>query len=188
MRWSPGWTGSAPSRERHDFPGMGGDTIAAPPGAVGQATDDRDDDCFLVVTADQKTLQGAPAFQRPSLRAKERAMNNIITNSGTNASDFAYEGYTRADHHALTAGDLESARVYGRGDDSIGSISKLVVTKDGEITHAVIDVGGFLGMGARSVSMPFADLTVLRETGGDDVRIYVDASKEKLEAMPRYEG
>jgi hypothetical protein len=101
---------------------------------------------------------------------------------------FARDGYARADHHALTVDDLRSAKVYGRNDDSIGSISDLVVTTDGTITHAVIDVGGFLGMGARSVSMPFADLTVLRETGGHDVRVYTNASKAQLEAMPRHDG
>ena len=116
------------------------------------------------------------------------SMNNPMHGTQTATSPFSHDGYARAENSALTANDLESASVYGPGDDKIGSISELVVTKEGKITHAVIDVGGFLGIGAHSVSMPFEQVTVLRETGGDDLRLYIDATKEQLEAMPRHEG
>jgi len=43
-------------------------------------------------------------------------------------------------------------------------------------------------MGARPVSMKFDDLTVLREDGGHDLRVYIDATKAQLEAMPRHDG
>lgn len=171
------------------FLGMGGKTVAAPLEAVSYVMDGPDadaDDYFLVINADRDTLQGAPAYDRPSMRAEDDAMNSTMT-TGTN-STFAYDGYDVADRSALTASQIESASVYGHGDATIGSISDLVVTEGGEITAAVIDVGGFLGMGARSVSVPFADLTVLRQTGGDSVRVYIDATKETLEAMPRHEG
>lgn len=170
------------------FLGMGGKTVAAPIGVVRYVTDGPDDDdYFLVVTADRETLQEAPAYERPSNRAEEHTMNNAMSTT-RGASAFSYPGYAHADNDALTVRHLEKAKVYGHGDDAIGSISSLIVTKEGAITDAVIDVGGFLGMGARSVKMPFADLTVLRESGGDNVRVYIDATKEKLEAMPRYEG
>lgn len=172
------------------FLGMGGKTVAAPLSAVRYVTEDGEadsDDFLLVLMTDRETLQGAPAYERPESRAEDEAMMNTSANNRAGAaSPFTYDGYDRAEMHALTVEDLKSANVYGRGDDEIGSISELIVTKEGKITDAVIDVGGFLGMGARSVSMPFADLTVLRKTGGDDVRVYIDATKEKLEAMPRY--
>jgi hypothetical protein len=172
------------------FLGMGGKTVAAPLSSVRYVTADGDAeaaDFLLVLMTDRETLQGAPVYERPERRAEDEAMMNTSTNNPTGAaSPFTYDGYDRAEMHALTVDDLKSANVYGRGDDEIGSISKLIVTKEGKITDAVIDVGGFLGMGARSVSMPFADLTVLRKTGGDDVRVYIDATKTTLEAMPRY--
>lgn len=101
---------------------------------------------------------------------------------------FTHEGYSEAVRHDLTSEDIKSASVYGHGDEKIGAISDLVVTADGKISQAIIDVGGFLGMGARSVSMKFDELTVLRETDGHDLRVYIDATKEQLEAMPRHEG
>lgn len=169
------------------FLGMGGKTIAAPLAEVRYVTEGPDGEYFLVIMADRKTLQGAPAYERPEVRAEEKAMStaNPTIYSG---SPFTYEGYARAENHALTVRDLEKADVYGRGEKSIGSVSSLLVTKEGKITDAIVDVGGFLGIGAHPVRIPFADLTVLRKTGGSEVRVYMDATKEKLEAMPRYAG
>jgi hypothetical protein len=102
------------------------------------------------------------------------------------AFGFVRNGYDQANVHELTTADLESATVYGRNDETIGSVSSLKVGTDGKITDAVIDVGGFLGMGAHSVLLPFSQLTVLRETKGSDMRVHLDTTKDKLKAMPHH--
>ncbi len=98
------------------------------------------------------------------------------------------EGWTEADTAALTAEDLEGADVYDANDESIGEVSELILRDDGQISQAVIEVGGFLGMGAHQVAMPFENLHVMREGDGDSIRVYVDISKAELEAMPEYDG
>lgn len=98
------------------------------------------------------------------------------------------DGYSPVEIHELNTADLESATVYGVNDETIGAISTLTVGTDGQITEAVIDVGGFLGIGAHSVALPFSDLTVLRATGGTDVRVHLDTTKERLKAMPHHAG
>lgn len=104
---------------------------------------------------------------------------------------FAHEGYSPVESRAMIVSDLENATVYGRDDVTIGTISALMAAADGRITDVVIDIGGFLGMGTRSVSMPFDELTVLRRTQkvrGDDLRVYVDATEDALKAMPQHDG
>ena len=101
---------------------------------------------------------------------------------------FARDGYARAEVHDLKTSDVEGATVYGRDDESIGSISALKMGTDGKISDAVIDVGGFLGIGAHSVLLPFSRLTVLRQTDGADVRIHLETTKEQLKAMPKHTG
>ena len=101
---------------------------------------------------------------------------------------FVRNGYNRAETHELTTSDVESATVYGRNDETIGSVSSLKVGTDGKITDAVIDVGGFLGMGAHSVLLPFSQLAVLREANGSDLRVHLDTTKDKLKAMPHHGG
>lgn len=108
--------------------------------------------------------------------------------SNGGAYGFVRDGYTPVEVHDLTTADVESATVYGRNDEKVGSINSLKVGTDGKITDAVIDVGGFLGIGARSVLMSFSELTVLRETNGADVRVHLDTTKEKLEAMPHHDA
>jgi hypothetical protein len=105
---------------------------------------------------------------------------------GGGAYGFVRNGYTRTEAHDLTTADVESATVYGRNDETIGSVSALKVGTDGKITAAVIDIGGFLGMGAHSVMLPFSQLTVLRENDGSDVRVHLDTTKDKLKAMPHH--
>lgn len=114
------------------------------------------------------------------------ADHDVPANQSTigGAFRFARDGYGHVESHALTTKDLENATVFGHGDVVIGSISNLVMGPDSKISHAIIDVGGFLGIGAHAVKLPFRELTVLRETSGHDTRINLDATKERLMAMP----
>ncbi|MCC5997433.1 MAG: PRC-barrel domain-containing protein [Oceanicaulis sp.] len=108
--------------------------------------------------------------------------------SAGGAYAFTRNGYTRTYIHDLTADDVESAKVYGRDDETIGSISSLMIGADDKITDAVIDVGGFLGMGAHAVKVPFSGLTILRKADGSDVRVHLDTTKDRLKAMPHHKN
>lgn len=114
----------------------------------------------------------------------------IVTMSAATGGAYGFErnGYSRTETNDLTTADVESATVYGRDDETIGSVSSLKVGTDGKITAAVIDVGGFLGMGAHSVMLPFSELTVLHANDGSDVRVHLDTTKDKLKAMPHHAG
>ena len=97
------------------------------------------------------------------------------------------EGYAAAEVADLTTENLTGARVYGADDEDVGEVSKLLLTDDGKLDRAVIDVGGFLGMGERPVAVAMNELTIIRADGGDDIRVYIDSSQEALEAQPAYE-
>ena len=45
--------------------------------------------------------------------------------------------------------------VYNDNNENAGSINELLMDKSGNIKAAVLSVGGFLGMGARYVAVPF---------------------------------
>ncbi|HBD91740.1 MAG: hypothetical protein A2092_00755 [Rhodobacteraceae bacterium GWE1_64_9] len=98
------------------------------------------------------------------------------------------EGYASIAMDALTADDVQGASVYDAEDKRIGEVSELVLSADGKLTEAVIDVGGFLGIGAKPVALPIGSVDVVRADGGDETRIYVSMTKEELEALPKYEG
>lgn len=96
------------------------------------------------------------------------------------------EGYTEMDREGLTAELLTGADVRDSNDASIAEVQDLVLTAEGQVTDVVLDVGGFLGIGARSVAIPMDRLTVAQTEGGA-VRLWVNMTKEELEALPEYE-
>ena len=48
--------------------------------------------------------------------------------------------------------------VYSDGDERIGTVDDLMVGRDGRISEAVLSVGGFLGLGAKLVAVPYGQL------------------------------
>lgn len=93
-----------------------------------------------------------------------------------------------ADRNALTVETLRSARVYGANDEWVGEVSELMLAEDGKITHAVVDVGGWLGMGERPVALTMDELDIRQNDDGmaGGVTIYVDYTEEQLENMPEW--
>jgi hypothetical protein len=80
---------------------------------------------------------------------------------------------------------LIGLKVVGAGDESIGSISDLLVQKDGRIVAAVIGVGGFLGLGQKDVAVSFESLNLTRAPDGTE-RATLQLSKTELEKAPDF--
>jgi len=112
----------------------------------------------------------------------------IATDAPLTRKPIVRDGYTAAEGDYLTTEKLTGARVYDANDDWIGDVGTLIMTDAGQITEAVIDVGGFLGMGEKPVALKLADIDILRNAAGDDLRVYVSMTKEQLEQMPTYGG
>lgn len=68
------------------------------------------------------------------------------------------------------------------GDEEIGEIDDLVISREDDTLMAIISVGGFLGMGERLVSVPYKDLRMSAD--GDE--IYLNSTKAMLEAKPEF--
>ena len=88
----------------------------------------------------------------------------------------------------MVAGDLEGAVVYDETDAEIGEVSEILLSADGTAEKAVIDVGGFIGIGEKSVAVPFEELALLKTEADGEIFVYVAATKEELEAMPEFEA
>ncbi len=87
--------------------------------------------------------------------------------------------HTRLAPPELTADILEGATIYGPGDEKVGSVSHL------HGSQVVIDVGGFLGIGAKPVSVPISELDFMRDEDGD-VHAVTNWTKDRLKEMPEH--
>lgn len=108
--------------------------------------------------------------------------------AGTDMAMTAPEGYVTAAPEELTAENLTGTSVYGSDDAKIGEVGKLLLDGNGQITEAVIDVGGFLGLGEKPVALPIDQINIVKSSEGDELRVYVGDTKDQLKAMPEYEG
>ena len=68
--------------------------------------------------------------------------------SQATATDMSLKGDWRASK-------VVGLNVYNSQNENVGSINDLLTDKNGNIKAVVISVGGFLGMGARLVAVPF---------------------------------
>jgi hypothetical protein len=186
------------------FLGIGERQVAVDMMALRFVQDDATDadDWFLVLQADRLTLEGAPAWAMPGAAMDADAAANstvdpapgtmedpnaaaTVADAGATTSPMALpEGYVIVEREALTAEMLTGANVHDAADASIAEVADLVLTAEGQVTDVVLDVGGFLGMGAKSVAIPLDRLTVAQLDGS--VRLWVDMTKEELEALPEY--
>lgn len=98
------------------------------------------------------------------------------------------DGYNVVTFDDLTTDDVTGASVYDANDKRVGEIGELVMSDDGKLQDAVIDVGGFLGLGEKPVAVSFQSLQILRNDNGDDVRVYIDTTEDQLKAMPAYQN
>lgn len=154
---------------------------------------------FVAVNSSQEELENAPEFERPEqppISADTSAMNNTGTMGGgvptaapgaMTRPAFEREGYMTADYDSLTAEQLQGASVYDAEDQNVGEVGQLLLSDDGKIEQAVVDVGGFLGMGEHQVALDYEEMQVMTNSDHSEVRVYIDQTREALEQRPEYQ-
>ncbi|MFY0610889.1 MAG: PRC-barrel domain-containing protein [Hyphomicrobiaceae bacterium] len=80
------------------------------------------------------------------------------------------------------ASRLIGATVHNDKKKPIGTVNDLIVSTNGQVNLAIIDVGGFLGLGAKHVAIP----TKLFERGANNTIVLAKATQEDLKAMPAF--
>ena len=83
----------------------------------------------------------------------------------------------------ISSNKVEGTKVYNNAGDKLGSIDDLMIDKmSGQIRYAVLEFGGFLGMGTDRYPIPWNMLKY--ETSKDGYVVPLD--KAKLDNAPKY--
>lgn len=90
-----------------------------------------------------------------------------------------HSNHVRLRSDELTPDVLDGATIYGPEDEKIGSVDHV------HGTQVVIDVGGFLGIGAKPVAVPANQLDFMRDEDGD-VHAVTSWTKDQLKDMPEH--
>ena len=83
-------------------------------------------------------------------------------------------------------GNLIGAKVFNDAGEQLGDVNYLLVNSSGQISTAVIGVGGFLGVGEKNVGFPFSVLKITPGPQGER-QIKLSATKIELQAAPKFE-
>jgi len=88
----------------------------------------------------------------------------------------------------LKSGEVRASHLLGASvkrltGDSVGQVEDLIVSANADIRLAVISVGGVLGVGGKTVALPFSQMTVAPDGG----TLFLTISEEELEAWPAFD-
>jgi acetyl esterase/lipase len=104
--------------------------------------------------------------------------NATATGAGAGAAGAAGGGIALQRAQALVGTNL-----VGSGGSDAGEIENLLVDRNGQVRAAVVEWGGFLGIGERRTVVPMEQIEISAE--GERARL--NLTREQLEALPRYD-
>jgi sporulation protein YlmC with PRC-barrel domain len=83
------------------------------------------------------------------------------------------------------ASDVYKADVYDTSEHKVGNVTDLMIDSSGNVTAAIIGVGGFLGVGQKDVAIPFKELKVSTREGKD--WLVLNRTKDELKTAPAFD-
>lgn len=85
-----------------------------------------------------------------------------------------------------TADELMGTAILDQSGENIGSVADVMLDQE-QVSGVAIDVGGFLGIGTRTVMIPFENLTIVRNIDTDEIdQVQTTFTREQLESLPEY--
>jgi hypothetical protein len=117
-----------------------------------------------------------PAFDEPAVDAP------IVDEPVTDADPLAAPA-----GDVLIADDVVGADLVNFEDERIASVDDVVLDPEGNVEAALVDIGGFLGFGGRTVAIPAADLTLETDENGETF-LRTSLTRDALDDLPEYEA
>ena len=126
-------------------------------------------------------LQGQAATSAPN---NPPASASPRSATGTTASPAMGSGVTAgAAPYSDRASRIIGSNVYNERNESVGSVDDIILGGNAPGPMAVVSVGGFLGIGAKLVAVPFSQL---RWAPADSRWVITGATRESLTSLPAY--
>jgi sporulation protein YlmC with PRC-barrel domain len=92
---------------------------------------------------------------------------------------------TQQDDSQVRVYRLVGSKAIGADGQAIGKVDDLLLDRDQRMVAVIVSVGGFLGVGSKSVALP-AGRVDISQAYGDERVVKVDATKEELMAAPAF--
>lgn len=87
---------------------------------------------------------------------------------------------------AVLARDFVGKPVWNLQNHTIGKVKNLVISDDGRVQAAIVDVGKFLGKGKKDIAIDFGAIQRVRVEKTGQLQLYVNAGRAQLAAAPQF--
>ncbi|TPK90698.1 PRC-barrel domain-containing protein, partial [Mesorhizobium sp. B2-4-16] len=131
----------------------------------------------------KSTAETKPAAPAPATAENKPADSGATDETKTASIDKST--LTEMPMGDIRGDDLKGATVYGANDAKIGEIGDAVL-KDNKPDAVIVDVGGFLGIGAKQVALGMDKLKFMTDKDGKKY-LYTNFTKEQLQAQAAYD-
>ena len=138
----------------------------------GEDTDTATDDTTTDTMADRQMEAEDRMQQAQQDTEQDRSFASPQTETGGPAGSL----------ETLGSEEIVGKTVVSQQGEEIGEIEDVVMDEASQQQLAVVDVGGFLGVGEKSVAVSFDQLQL-----SDDGRIRSDLTRETLQSQPEYD-
>jgi hypothetical protein len=183
------------------FLGLGAHTVMLSMDSVQIATDSGSNAVYAVINATREEIEAAPeylvAFDRTAPTpvdaaqpAAPVAQPQPVATPARPRVGIAQprEGFATVEWTVLSVDQLRSAEVYDINNERVSGISDIIFNAEGNVEAVLIDVGGFLGIGQRSVAISMDQLEIQGQEDLSDLRVYLAITQQQLEALAEYVG
>ena len=160
-------------------------------GAMAASTMDKSQTGAQTDTGAQTGTQGTTGAQTGAQTGTSGAIKmddgkvgaDVKTGAGaTTGATATNDELTKRWYSVFKADDLEDKTVRNQAGEDVGEIDDIVRDADGEY-YAVLEVGGFLGIGEKHVLVPLSRMMM----GEDEVILLSTEDEEQLKSMPAYD-
>ena len=83
------------------------------------------------------------------------------------------------------ASDVLNARLTNAAGETVGDVNDLLLDKSGKVTHVIVGVGGFLGIGERNVALKFEQVQISRDSN-NRISASANVTKDSLNTAPEW--
>jgi sporulation protein YlmC with PRC-barrel domain len=108
------------------------------------------------------------------------------TASGMNANNNDNTSPALNADGSFNASKVVGLSVINNANESIGKVSEVLLDKSGKVSGVVVDVGGFLGIGAHPVKLAWNQIKLANQDGS--LQAVVNMDKDALKQMPEYKA
>jgi len=134
----------------------------------------------------RSTAEVKPAKPAPATADNKPADNGAAATDQTKTASIDKSTLSEMPIGNIRGDDLKGTTVYGANDAVIGSIGDVVLTPDNKPDAVIVNVGGFLGIGAKEVAVGMDHLKFMTDKNGKKY-LYTNFTKEQLEKQTAYD-